>query len=418
MKKIIICLSIICLFLLSGIASSSTLTIANDGDDELDQYNELSTFQAVQADSGEYSFAQSFTPTYNILTRVELQRVAFNMGLKDVKLTIRSDINGNNIVMPIYVKPDDCWHEWLEFDIPDLQVFPGETYYLVWKTMGGGTNGNHGSDENPYPNGNAYGFGFWAPLGEWVSKNNWDFCFKTYGRNGNDGNNPPDVPILVSQLDIGHIGVEQTFKFKVSDPDSDKVKIIVNWDDGTTPTETSFLDSNEELTISHIWDETGVYWMNVKAMDEHGSESFSDLICDPFYISSNQNTAPMKPELSGDSGGEFGSNLEFSVTTYDCDKDEIYYMFDWGDDTVSDWLGPYKSGMICTVTNSWNGFLFTDYYDVSVVAKDSGDLRSKWSEPMEVKIYQGRAKNLQNSFFHNLFEKIPLFEKIFDILKN
>ena len=100
MKKIIICLGIICLFLLSSIASSSTLTIANDGGDELDQYNEIYD-DIIKADPnrGEYSFAQSFKPTYNILTRVNLKKHMLGEYTSMIRMTIKSDLNYGMMIL-------------------------------------------------------------------------------------------------------------------------------------------------------------------------------------------------------------------------------------------------------------------------------------------------------------------------------
>jgi hypothetical protein len=54
---------------------------------------------------------------------------------------------------------------------------------------------------------------------------------------------------------------------------------------------------------------------------------------------------------------------------------------DWGDESFSDWLGPYNSGQIANVSHHWNN---TGSFNVRVKAKDSDDDESNWSEPLVV----------------------------------
>ena len=39
------------------------------------------------------------------------------------------------------------------------------------------------------------------------------------------------------------------------------------------------------------------------------------------------------------------------------DGDNIFYLFDWGDDTNSGWIGPYKSGEIELIETTSNYLL-------------------------------------------------------------
>lgn len=57
---------------------------------------------------------------------------------------------------------------------------------------------------------------------------------------------------------------------------SDQVKFIFDWGDGTT-SETGFVDSGVNVSLSHNWSSEGVYYVKVRAVDTHeASSSWSD----------------------------------------------------------------------------------------------------------------------------------------------
>lgn len=408
MKKKLLTISTLATFLLSTILSSisiaSTISLSDDGDDELDQYQELMQSNVICGSGYEFEYTQSFKPTKNILTRVQIYTVtsAYSGYPSKMRLTIRKELDGNNIVKVIETK---FTKKWIEFDFPDLQVVPEDTYYIMWADIGGSIAWKMSSYGSAYSRGIAKyrsGSDSWRDL-------DGDFCFRTYGRNGTDGNNPPETPEQVSIPIEGIIGQSYTYSFRSEDVDDDRVKLKIDWGDGNEPTITDEYQSDEIMSVDHTWEDPKVYWITVTAMDEHDSESFYNLEVEPVYIKGYQNTAPMKPELDGDKEGAFNEELDFSAVTYDCDRQNIWYLFDWGDETDSGWLGPYQSGEICTIQNSWPGFLYTDYYDISVLAKDSTGTKSLWSDSMEVKVYQGRSKNkIGNDFL----QKFPMISNM------
>lgn len=89
------------------------------------------------------------------------------------------------------------------------------------------------------------------------------------------------------------------------------------------------------------------------------------------------NIPPSPPDIFGDTFGEVGQELIYSAVTTDPNDDDIFYMFDWGDGSQSDWLGPQPSGEEVEATNSWDS---AGTYFVKAKAKDSplGE-ESDWS---------------------------------------
>jgi len=102
-------------------------------------------------------------------------------------------------------------------------------------------------------------------------------------------------------------------------------------------------------------------------------------------LPASSNSPPEIPEQpSGVTVGVTGIEYEFSSNTTDPEGDSISYLFDWGDGTDSDWLGPYNSGDSCKTSHIWSN---SDIYYVEVKAKDIHGYESDWSGSLSVAIY-------------------------------
>ena len=75
---------------------------------------------------------------------------------------------------------------------------------------------------------------------------------------------------------------------------------------------------------------------------------------------------------------------KYTTNTSDYEGNQIWYKFDWGDDTCSDWLGPYDSGINVEAEHKW---ATAGTYYVKVKAKDIHNDESNWSEPFEIVVY-------------------------------
>jgi len=92
----------------------------------------------------------------------------------------------------------------------------------------------------------------------------------------------------------------------------------------------------------------------------------------------------MKPQQPiGPSEGESGKKYNYTSNTTDPEGNDIFYLFNWGDGTESGWIGPFKSGTNISISYSWHE---KGYYKVEIIAKDTYDLISEWSDPLLVEI--------------------------------
>ena len=104
------------------------------------------------------------------------------------------------------------------------------------------------------------------------------------------------------------------------------------------------------------------------------------------------NDPPNQPDIiSGPAEGDVGIVYTFETVTSDNNNHDIYYKFDWGDDSFSDWIGAYTSDEVVGASHSWSS---KGMYNAKVKAIDdpNGDgnlddgIESIWSEPYTVSI--------------------------------
>ncbi len=101
-----------------------------------------------------------------------------------------------------------------------------------------------------------------------------------------------------------------------------------------------------------------------------------------FTTQQEQNSPPNKPNKpSGEANGKINTPYTYSTSTTDLNDDQVYYMWDWGDGTQSNWLGPYNSGVTVNTTHTWTT---KGSYSIKVKAKDTFDAESSWSDPLPI----------------------------------
>ena len=94
--------------------------------------------------------------------------------------------------------------------------------------------------------------------------------------------------------------------------------------------------------------------------------------------------SPNKPNKpSGPNKGDLNTEYTFNTVTLDSNGDQLYYMWNWGDGNISEWIGSYNSGEITSASHSWSE---KGVYQIKVKAKDINNLESDWSEPFYIGI--------------------------------
>jgi len=103
--------------------------------------------------------------------------------------------------------------------------------------------------------------------------------------------------------------------------------------------------------------------------------------------SEGTNTPPDTPDTpEGPDEGATGIEYTFTTTTTDPVGEQVSYMFDWGDGTFSDWIGPVPHQTPVQGSHAWDE---DGVYEVRAKAKDINDDESDWSDPHTITIVAG-----------------------------
>lgn len=144
--------------------------------------------------------------------------------------------------------------------------------------------------------------------------------------------------------------------------------------------------ANHYSKEDHIWhiNENGIRWVYYE------TNLFGDpaLRIKPYNAPPEQPGAPTGPDV-----GVIGIQYTFTGTTTDPEDEQVYYRFDWGDGSISDWLGPYNSGAAANGIHVWQN---AGEYEVKVQAKDINDGVSQWSPSHVITVYSTPQLHIEN----------------------
>jgi hypothetical protein len=277
MYKKIVGILIMTLFIGTSFCSS----FSSLKDEELDQYQTGDSYAFV----GTTGWAQSFKPTLNTLSRVEVNLYRKPSSTVDLTVSIRPSIDGiilTSVTIPINTIPTSA--DWINFDFPDISVTPEQTYFIQ-------AEGDSGlqvsySQGNPYTRGDLYLYYIYTM--SWFIHDG-DLTFKTYGYN--QGNNPPDTPRNPNpSFHETDVKVNSDLSWLGGDPD---IEDIVTYDIYFGTNSNPPLNKSGYPTTSYdpgtMNINTKYYW-KIVAIDNHGATTTGPVW--DFTTSSIENQLP------------------------------------------------------------------------------------------------------------------------------
>jgi PKD repeat protein len=135
-------------------------------------------------------------------------------------------------------------------------------------------------------------------------------------------------------------------------------------------------------TTTHLWLSPGDYPVTLQVTDNMG------LTATKTYSVQILSNTPSPPVIYGPDEGFV--NISYLFTTdpiMDPNGDSFYCQWDWGDENITDWLGPYPSGSIITASHTWEHL---GVYAIRAKLKSGGG-ESDWSEPHNISIHENQS---------------------------
>jgi hypothetical protein len=114
---------------------------------------------------------------------------------------------------------------------------------------------------------------------------------------------------------------------------------------------------------------------------------------------------PYKPSKPiGIIDGNTNTNYYYLSSSIDPNGDQIFFLFDWGDGTDSNWNGPYESGEIVNISHSWNT---KGSYEVKTKVKDIHNMESEWSDPLIINMPKNK---IIDNLIYKIIYRIPILQ--------
>ena len=170
---------------------------------------------------------------------------------------------------------------------------------------------------------------------------------------------------------------------------------------------------NGDLTFGELWAHALISYIS-DDMDEIDYITVEEF--QPFGDPSLRIAAVSQPPLQpmtpqGPTNGKVGESYTYTTSTTDPENSSVYYKFDWGDETMSPWVGPYDSGEEISLSHSWSE---KGDFEIRVLAKDNTGEISLWSDPLAVvmPVNQGVETLQISDLISKFLARFPILEHL------
>jgi len=120
--------------------------------------------------------------------------------------------------------------------------------------------------------------------------------------------------------------------------------------------------------------------------------------------------APNKPmQPTGKINGKINQQYTYKSLVTDPNNDDIYVVWDFGDEETSDWLGPYHSNEYISISHQWNS---EGSYEIKLKAKDIYGQESEWSDPILVNM--PKEKRYSQPLM-KMIQRFPFLNRFIDV---
>ena len=158
---------------------------------------------------------------------------------------------------------------------------------------------------------------------------------------------------------------DYTFNATITDNIEVDSGYVDYWFDQGTPTNESMIYVGDD-----IWEETitinpTAEFLNYKITSIDSSGNWAETTIKSIPIVENE--PPNMPTIDGPDSGKPGNEYTYCVIATDPNDDQMEVMFEWGDETNSDWLGPFDSGTEVCDSHIWDK---KGAYVISVTVRD------------------------------------------------
>jgi hypothetical protein len=180
--------------------------------------------------------------------------------------------------------------------------------------------------------------------------------------------------------------------------------------EGAYPTVYSYVNDLQHniMYLYHYYNYDNVVILDINEEIAQGEHSYYL----PALFKLGENHSPLTPiKPTGPIAGKLNIKYTYSTSTSDPDNDRLLYMFDWGDGTQSNWLGPHDSGETIEANHKWN---IKGTYEIKVKARDIDGETSEWSDPLSVSMprYKFSFNFLKQIIFDIINQRIPFIIKL------